>query len=234
MTNLLLNFKEFLLDNNIIFYFALAGVLCIILLLTILMKKQVIYLKEFKTINVEAETLKNLFSNTIISIIIVTLFAFAIGYRFNIVTSGSMRPSIEPGAVILVKKVPFENLEVGDVITFAYTSDQVTHQIIAINRNGFQLGEEITYKFNGEEYTFVIGQESVGKTIITHGTANSIESIDGAITYENVRGKVFYCIWYVGLVIFTIKTQIFEFMIMVIALFVGVYSYIKTPTYKFE
>ena len=237
MNNQILNVKDFLLNNSVIFNSVIAFVLIVLICLTMLNKKQLKFFKEYQTINLTTDTLKSVIPNLIFSIIITTVFAFAIGYRFNIVTSGSMRPSIEPGAVVIVKKVPFEKLDIGDVITFSYSgTEQVTHQIIAIRKDniGFQLGEQITYNFNGEDYTFEIGESAVGKTIITHGTANSINSIDSAISYQNVRGKVFYNIWYVGLIVFTIRTQLFAFLIVALAIIVSYSCYLKYPTYNYE
>ena len=57
------------------------------------------------------------------------------------VVSGSMEPTIYPGDYILVEKVPFDDLEEGDIITF-YSSDSSimgmpnTHRIAEINEDG--------------------------------------------------------------------------------------------------
>lgn len=60
-------------------------------------------------------------------------------YRTLTVLSGSMRPMIEPGDVVVVRPVPTSALRVGDVVTFqAPTPDKatVTHRIIEIVEPG--------------------------------------------------------------------------------------------------
>ncbi len=235
MTKYLSGFKDFLLNNYIAINFVIALCLCLLICLTILIKKRKNFLKEFNKINVETETIKSIIPNLIFSIIIVSVFAFAIGYRPYIVTSGSMRPSIEPGAVVLIKKVSLDDLNIGDTITFSYSgTENVTHQIVAKNKNGFTLGEEITYVVDGVEYKTEITSANVGKTIITHGTANRAEVLDAGITIDNVKGKVYYCFWYVGLIVFTIRKQIFAFIILLITLYFGYVNYLKYPKYNFE
>ena len=234
MTNYLL-LKEFLLDNYVIINFVIALVLVALICLTILIKKHLNYVYECKKISIVKECVKDLIPNFVFSVIIVAVFAFAIGYRYYIVTSGSMRPSIEPGAVVLIKKVPFEDLKVGDTITFSYDgTSNVTHQIIAIKSEGFQLGEEITYQFKGEEYTFAIESGGVGKTIITHGTANSINAVDSPISYSNIRGRVYYCIWYVGLIVYTIRKYMIAVVIVIFAIYFGYRCYLKNPKYNLD
>lgn len=60
-------------------------------------------------------------------------------YRTLTVLSGSMRPMIEPGDVVVVRPVPTSELRVGDVVTFqAPTPDKVTvtHRIIEVVEPG--------------------------------------------------------------------------------------------------
>ncbi len=56
-------------------------------------------------------------------------------YRTLTVLSGSMQPSFEPGSVIVVRPVPVDRLEVGDVITFHAPGPEprvVTHRIVEL------------------------------------------------------------------------------------------------------
>ena len=236
MINLIL--ETFLIEHYVLGNFVIAFILICLICLTMLNKKTLVYLKEFKTLNVKIETLKSVVANFIFSVILTTVFAFAIGYRFTIPVSGSMSPSIQPGDVLVIKKIPFEKLEINDVITYQEVGASIptTHQIIAIRKDGvgFQLGEKITYSCKGEEYTFEISEGNVGKTIITHGIANDINSIDSAITYKEVKGKVFYDIRYVGFIVHIARTQMVAFIFFAINLFMIYYCYFKYPTYKFE
>ena len=52
------------------------------------------------------------------------------------VQTGSMRPAINPGDMVLVKRVPVTSLRVGDVITYINPQNQkqtITHRIVALN-----------------------------------------------------------------------------------------------------
>lgn len=60
-------------------------------------------------------------------------------YRTLTVLSGSMRPMIEPGDVVVVRPVPTSELRVGDVITFTTPGPDratVTHRIIEVVEPG--------------------------------------------------------------------------------------------------
>ncbi|WP_051569425.1 signal peptidase I [Alkaliphilus transvaalensis] len=55
------------------------------------------------------------------------------GYSPMSVLTGSMRPMLEPGDMIITKNVAAEEIEVGDVITYRVDSyTLVTHRVIAI------------------------------------------------------------------------------------------------------
>lgn len=47
-----------------------------------------------------------------------------------VVTSGSMRPTFEPGAVVLTASVPEAELAVGDIVTFQTADGPTTHRIV--------------------------------------------------------------------------------------------------------
>jgi signal peptidase I len=70
---------------------------------------------------------------------------FAGGYSLNDVTSGSMRPGLAPGDLVVLQKVQAVNLHVGDVI--AYTppgkSEALIHRIVSITHepNGVVLAQ---------------------------------------------------------------------------------------------
>ncbi|RBI61724.1 signal peptidase I [halophilic archaeon] len=57
-----------------------------------------------------------------------------------VVLSGSMSPVIHAGDVVVVRDVPAESIEKGDVITFERASDarpeRTTHRVVAVNHRG--------------------------------------------------------------------------------------------------
>jgi signal peptidase len=64
----------------------------------------------------------------------------ALGYDRYVITSGSMSPAIEPGALVLEERVPTTSLQVGDVITYEPPAGRgpgglVTHRIHSTGRD---------------------------------------------------------------------------------------------------
>ena len=94
------------------------------------------------------------------------------------VLTGSMRPLMPPGTMIIVRPVEFTDLRVGDVITYQLESGQaavVTHRIVSID----------------------IGDD--GPRLRTQGDANPSADIE-PVRAEQVRGKVWYWVPYIGYV----------------------------------
>ncbi|MCL2301061.1 MAG: signal peptidase I [Firmicutes bacterium] len=55
-----------------------------------------------------------------------------LGWRFVVVSSGSMEPEICDGALLLAKETPFRRLEEGDIIVYDCGGRLNTHRIIAL------------------------------------------------------------------------------------------------------
>lgn len=72
---------------------------------------------------------------TAIAVIFVA-FNFAVGAKGYAVTSNSMAETLKRGDVVYSKKVPFDELKVGDIVTVGseYTDDYFTHRIVAIDK----------------------------------------------------------------------------------------------------
>jgi len=100
-----------------------------------------------------------------------------------IIETGSMRPSISPGDVVAVMPVPTEQLNVGDIITYATADKLITHRIIAIQGQGDHM------------------------QVITQGDANNTE--DAPVLASQVRGRVTYTIPRVGLVLPWLTEHVF-------------------------
>lgn len=94
-------------------------------------------------------------------------------YQFYRVMTGSMEPTLQVDANVIVKAVDTDTLQVGDIITFVSRDTQIygsanTHRIV-----------EITQDENGET------------CFVTKGDANTI--VDNLLVYpEDVYGKVVY------------------------------------------
>ena len=113
-------------------------------------------------------------------LIAVLLFIFFIpqclGYKPYNIQTGSMTPKYPVGSMIYVKSIPFDQLQVGDVITY-HTGDGsgdgwvVTHRVTQI--------------------------DSGNQMLVTKGDANNTE--DGSIMYASVIGKATdFCIPFLG------------------------------------
>lgn len=92
-----------------------------------------------------------------------------------------MEPNIHVGSLIYIKTVNFDNLKVGDVITYSLGDSTITHRIISIDYDSL--------------------------TCITKGDAN--ESIDlSAVSSSQIVGKVFIIIPLLGYVVYFIKQNL--------------------------
>lgn len=92
------------------------------------------------------------------------------------VLSGSMRPTVPEGSVVIVRDVEPDDLRIGDVITYQIRSGDptlVTHRIVGITVGGD------------------------GPTFRTRGDAN--DAVDpNPVVAEQVKGKVWYHVPFVG------------------------------------
>lgn len=98
--------------------------------------------------------------------------------RYTVLT-GSMTPTYPPGTLIVVKPVERSELRVGMPITYQLRSGEpavVTHRIIAAAQNTRGV-----------------------RTYITQGDANDVPD-DPPVVYDQVRGRVWYSIPYLGYV----------------------------------
>jgi len=137
--------------------------------------------------NINVEKVKKIsywtFLGFLLAVLIFVLFPLLPiknNYSLRMVTSGSMRPTIKTGAVVMVK--PALSYKVRDIITFQNGSgekDVVTHRII--NRQG-------------DEF-------------ITQGDANNVADMN-PVKKEAILGKVIFHVSYAGYVINVISSKI--------------------------
>lgn len=128
--------------------------------------------------------------NILMGIIILFLVVIAgilfvpriLGYESFAVVSGSMEPNISVGSIVFAKEESFDELKVGDVISFRL-SDQAnaTHRIVAIDQ---------------EKQQFT-----------TKGDANNAED-KNPVEYKSVIGKVNFTIPLLGFISVYIKTPL--------------------------
>lgn len=93
------------------------------------------------------------------------------------ILTGSMRPTLPPGTLVVVKPVEMTALTIGDVVTYQLESGKpavVTHRITGIARN-----------LRGE------------MRLITQGDANNVADAD-LVMQVQIKGKLWYSVPYLG------------------------------------
>lgn len=93
------------------------------------------------------------------------------------ILTGSMRPTMPPGTLVVVEPVDIGELRVGDVITYQLESGKapvVTHRVVSVSST-----------LDGE------------RTVTTRGDANTAPDA-APVTAAQVRGKVGYTVPYLG------------------------------------
>lgn len=113
------------------------------------------------------------FITTIVTVVAITLLIIKLlGWNIFSIDSGSMFPLYPVDTLIIVQNVKPEEIKAGDVITYVLNEDGVlvTHRVVEIN--------------------------SVNHTFTTKGDANNSE--DAPILWDNMVGKVFFGIPFLG------------------------------------
>lgn len=127
-----------------------------------------LYLGEVRQLKARGKKKDNPVGWIAVSIFSVLLIWFSLGllsFYPSVIISGSMRPAIEVGDMIILKKIKPEEVKVGDVIQFwRDEKTQVTHRVLEVVK------------------------DSSTPYFITKGDANNV--VDNPVPFQNVRGKV--------------------------------------------
>ena len=116
---------------------------------------------------------------TVLAALALVVIPLLTGSQTYSVLTSSMAPKYAPGTFLVVKPVPFEELRVGDIITYQIESGKDT---------------VITHRITG------IGASQDGEVLFTtKGDNNSVED-ELPVREVQVRGKLFYAVPYVGFV----------------------------------
>ncbi len=95
------------------------------------------------------------------------------------VTTGSMRPDLPPGTLLVVRAVSFGEIGTGDVITYQLQSGEATvatHRVVAVSAG-----------LDGDT------------TLVTRGDANDIPDAE-PVQAVQVKGRLWYSVPYLGYV----------------------------------
>ena len=138
--------------------------------------------------NIILNTIKYFLTTAIVLLLILVIFLFMsaklnpdkipgiMGYKMLTVLSGSMRPSFDPGDVVIIKDQETSKLTSGDVITFSREDVYVTHRISEVKDDNGTL------------------------SFITKGDANATK--DQALVPESdIEGVLLFHIPYLGFIL---------------------------------
>lgn len=96
-----------------------------------------------------------------------------------VILTGSMRPAMPPGTLVVIKPVPVDTIGIGTVVTYQLNSGDptvVTHRVVAIG-------------FDGKDQ----------QVFTTRGDANDVADAK-AVTPVQIRGERWYYVPYLGYV----------------------------------
>lgn len=125
-----------------------------------------------------------------------------LGLKTYVVVSGSMVPKLNIGDVIIVKSVEKDELEIGDIISFRINDSIITHRIVDIVDDKFQ----------------------------TKGDYNNTPDTD-LVQYENIEGKCYLVIPYLGKIVFALQNKILIIVIIILLYFIYMHN-LKLQTKK--
>lgn len=156
-----------------------------------------IYKRKNKALKITLIVIKNI----CLALLITLVFAFATGFKFLNILTGSMTPTMPINTVVVVKKIPIDQVELGDVITFKMGDSNVTHRVVEINNSGRNT------------------------VLYTQGDAAQNQGSRETVTEDNFVGVVIFHIPYLGVLLNLIKDNIIIITVcIVLALFIITYS----------
>jgi signal peptidase len=109
------------------------------------------------------------------------------GWTSYLVTSGSMSPTFDAGAVVVAAPVDPESLKVGDIVTYDISSGTTTHRIVE---------RRVAHNPDATELAFT-----------TRGDANE-EADPSTLDPRNVVGKAKFAVPTLGYVVSIVRTPV--------------------------
>lgn len=152
-----------------------------------------------------------------VSLLICVALMVVLGYKFMIVSSGSMEPTLPVGSLIIVTPCDYDDLELGDIVTMNKSSTYLTHRVAGKKIDGVVIDENDPL-YNSSEARWY-----------TKGDANESEEGDAVISDGQVVGTVHHCFKSVGVVVRYVKANYKVLIILgiIMLVFIEVLSYLK-------
>lgn len=156
-----------------------------------------IYKRENKVLRYTSIVIRNI----CLALLITLVAAFAFGYKFLNIVTGSMSPTMPVNTVVIIKEVPMDDVEVGDVVTFKMGESNVTHRVVEKTGSGSSV------------------------VLKTQGDAAKNQGARETVTKTNYVGTVIFYIPNLGYLLQIIKDNIIIIVVcIVLALFIITYS----------
>lgn len=144
------------------------------------------------------------------------------GYKFMIVSSGSMEPTLPTGSLVIVTPCEYEDLNYWDIVTFTGDSGvNFTHRIVGKSNPANQ------------QKPLIPGDEGFGDAYswVTRGDYEGAKVDNGYLISKDIVGKIYdnHCFTFTGLIVRYIRSNYIMVIISMFILvgFVEIINYLK-------
>ena len=172
--------------------------------------------------NYVTEWIYNILKAVGISLIITVVIMLMSGYKFMIVSSGSMEPTLPVGSLVIVTPCEYEDIECNDIVTFTGESGaNFTHRVVGKNNPA------------DKEDPLLPGEEGFDKAYswVTRGDYEGAKVDNGYLIGKTIVGKIYenHCFTFTGLIVRYVKSNYIMVIVSMIILigFVELVSYLK-------
>ena len=90
----------------------------------------------FKQQNEVWQITKGILLSILWAILLTFFTSLLMGFRYDLVVSYSMYPTLTRGSMVVIEPTPYENLEVGDIVNFDFASTTCTHRLVDFAEDG--------------------------------------------------------------------------------------------------
>ena len=155
------------------------------------------------------------------ALILTVLIMLIAGYKFMIVSSGSMEPKLPVGSLVIVTPCEYEDLEVGDIVTMDAGGINLTHRIVGKYDKNNPDNVYAYLKPGDEGYD----EESIW---VTKGDANA--QPDGPLN-DDIVGKVYdsHAFGWIGTCVRFIRHNVTMviILVMIVVVFITLLEWLK-------
>ena len=177
------------------------------------------------------------FKGIVIALIVTLVAMLVAGYKFMIVSSGSMEPMLPTGSLVIVTPCEYDDLQLGDIVTMDAGGIYLTHRVVGkYNPNdpehSILLPSDLS-EHEGEAWLDLVkGVAEIDDIAYENQTwwvtkGDNSETLDGALT-DNIVGKVYdsHAFGWVGTAVRYIRANYMMIIVLVI-IFIAFTSFME-------